>query len=34
MMVPTQAEAAWLRPEGRKTYFIGHLRSIAYDFAP
>ncbi len=34
MMIPTRGEAAYLRPEGRKTYFIGNLTSLAYDFAP
>ena len=34
MMVPTTGEAAWLRPEGRKPYFIGTLTSLAYEFAP
>jgi len=34
MMVPTRGEAAWMRPEGRKPYFIGNLTSLAYEFAP
>ena len=34
MMVPTRAEAAWLRPEGRKPYFIGTLTSLAYEWSP
>ncbi len=34
MMVPTRGEAAWMRPEGRKTYFIGDLTSLVYEFAP
>jgi len=34
MMVPTRGEAAWLRPEGRKPYFIGNLTSLVYDFSP
>ena len=34
MMVPTVGEAAWLRPEGRKPYFIGTLTSMAYEFSP
>ena len=34
MMVPTVGEAAWLRPEGRKPYFIGTLTSLVYEFAP
>ena len=34
MMVPTRGEAAWLRPEGRKPYFVGRLTSLAYVFSP
>ena len=33
MMVPTRGEAAWLRPEGRKPYFIGNLTSLVYEFS-
>ncbi len=32
MRVPTQGEVAWMRPEGRKSYFIGNLTSLAYTF--
>ncbi len=32
MMVPTRGEAAWMRPEGRKPYFIGNLTSLVYTF--
>ena len=34
MMVPTRGEAAWLRPEGRRPYFIGNLTSLVYEFSP
>ena len=34
MRVPTRGEVAWLRPEGRHSYFIGNLTSLAYAFAP
>ena len=34
MMVPTRGGAAWLRPEGRKPYFVGDLMSMVYEFAP
>ena len=34
MMVPTRGEAAWMRPEGRKPYFVGDLTSLAYEFSP
>ena len=34
MMVPTVGGAAWMRPEGRKPYFIGKLTSLTYEFAP
>ena len=33
MKVPMRGEAAWLRPEGRKTYFVGTVRSITYEFS-
>ncbi|MDQ2778610.1 MAG: hypothetical protein M3Y32_03525 [Pseudomonadota bacterium] len=32
MKVPTRGEAAWVRPEGRKLYFVGHLKSLVYEF--
>ena len=34
MLVPTRGEVAWMRPEGRKSYFIGNLTSLAYEFVP
>jgi hypothetical protein len=34
MLVPTVGEAAWMRPDGRKPYFIGNLTSMAYEFSP
>jgi len=34
MTVPSTGEAAWLRPEGRKPYFRGSVRSLAYEFSP
>jgi len=34
MMVPTIGEAAWVRPEGRKPYFIGKLTSLVCEFSP
>ena len=34
MTVPMTGEAAWLRPEGRKTYFRGTIKSMSYEFAP
>ena len=33
MTVPMSGEAAWVRPDGRKTYFIGSIKSMAYEFA-
>lgn len=33
VMVPTLGEAAWLRREGRKPYFIGTLTSLVYEFS-
>lgn len=34
MTVPTRGEVAWMRPKERKSYFIGNLTSLAYEFAP
>ncbi len=34
MRVPTRGEVAWMRPEGRKSYFVGNLTSLAYAFVP
>ena len=34
LRVPTRGEVAWLRPEGRHSYFIGSLTSLAHEFAP
>ena len=33
MLVPNCGEAAWMRPEGRRPYFIGNLTSMAYEFS-
>jgi hypothetical protein len=33
MRIPLTAEAAWLRPEGRKPYWRGTITSLAYEFA-
>ena len=34
MTVPITGEAAWVRPEGRKRYFIGPITSLTYEFWP
>jgi hypothetical protein len=34
MIVPMTGEAAWLRPEGRKPYFLGTVTSLTYEFLP
>jgi hypothetical protein len=34
MTVPITGEAAWMRPEGRKIYFRGTVKSLTYEFAP
>ena len=34
MMVPSRGEAAWLRPEGRRPYFVGNLTALGYEFSP
>ena len=33
MSVPMSGEAAWVRPDGPKTYFKGSVKSIAYEFS-
>ena len=33
MTVPMSGEAAWVQPDGRKTYFMGCVESMAYEFA-
>ncbi|MDM0113713.1 hypothetical protein QTI66_16255 [Variovorax sp. J22R133] len=34
MRVPITGEAAWLRPEGRKPYFLGAITALTYEFSP
>lgn len=34
MTVPFTGEVAWMRPEGRKTYFSGTVTSLSYEFSP
>ncbi len=34
MTVPFTGEVAWLRPEGRQSYFVGTVTSLAYEFSP
>jgi len=34
MTVPFTGEVAWVRPEGRKPYFIGAVTSLTYEFSP
>jgi hypothetical protein len=34
MLIPMTGEAAWIRPEGRRAYFIGHIRTLHYEFLP
>jgi hypothetical protein len=33
MTVPFSGEVAWVRPEGRKSYFLGNVASLAYEFS-
>ncbi len=33
MRVPLTGEVAWIRPEGRKPYFIGTVTALAYEFS-
>ena len=34
MTVPLSGEVGWMRPQGRRPYFIGTVTSLAYEFAP
>jgi len=34
VQVPFKGEVAWVRPEGRKPYFIGMVTTLAFEFAP
>lgn len=34
MMIPMTGEAAWVRPEGRKVYFVGHVKKLSHEFLP
>jgi hypothetical protein len=34
MTVPFTGEVAWMRPEGRKSYFVGTVTLLTYEFAP
>jgi hypothetical protein len=34
MTVPFTGEVAWMRPEGRKRYFVGTVTALTYEFAP
>ena len=34
VQVPLTGEVAWMRPDGRKPYFIGTVTALAFEFAP
>jgi hypothetical protein len=34
MTVPFTGEVAWMRPEGRRPYFIGTVTEVTYEFSP
>jgi hypothetical protein len=34
MLIPMGGEAAWIRPEGRKAYFVGNVQKLRYEFLP
>lgn len=34
MLIPMTGEAAWMRPEGRKVYFVGHVKTLNHEFLP
>jgi len=34
MLIPMAGEAAWVRPEGHKVYFVGQVQKLRYEFLP
>jgi hypothetical protein len=34
VLVPFAGEVAWLRPEGRKLYFVGTVKTLTHEYAP
>ena len=34
MLIPMTGEAAWVRPEGRKVYFVGHVKTMSHELLP
>jgi hypothetical protein len=34
MLIPMIGEAAWVRPGGRKVYFVGHVKTLRHEFLP
>jgi hypothetical protein len=34
MTVPFTGEVAWMRPEGRRPYFVGTVTSLSYEYSP
>ena len=34
MLIPMTGEAAWMRPQGRKAYFVGNVKTLTYEFSP
>jgi hypothetical protein len=34
MVIPMTGEVAWMRPEGRKSYFVGKVKKLSYEFLP
>ncbi len=34
MLVPMTGEPAWVRPEGRRAYFVGHVKTLSYRLLP
>lgn len=34
MLIPMAGEAAWVRPEGRKVYFVGHVKTLSHELLP
>jgi hypothetical protein len=33
MLIPMTGEAAWIKPEGRKPYFVGKVKKLSYEYS-
>jgi hypothetical protein len=33
LLIPMTGEVAWIRPEGRRAYFLGRVKKLRYEFS-